>query len=201
MTIILTIGHSTRSFEEFTRILQAHSVTLVADIRTIPRSRHNPQFNVDTLPGALEASKIEYLHAKSLGGLRRPFKNSVNTAWKNDSFRGFADYMQSAEFSLSLDGLLEAARDDKVALMCAEAVPWKCHRSLVADALLIRGIQVRHIMSQTEVRAHTLTPWAKVDGARITYPSSQQFLIDGSKDSLGHGFDVGESADGDEEQG
>ncbi len=181
--------------------MQAHSVTLVADIRTIPRSRHNPQFNIDTLPGALEASKIEYMHAKGLGGLRRPFKNSVNTAWKNDSFRGFADYMQSAEFSLSLDGLLEVARDAQVVLMCAEAVPWRCHRSLVADALLVRGIQVRHIMSERQVRTHSLTPWAKVDGTKITYPASQLPLIDGSKVSLGHGFDVSESADGDEEKG
>ncbi len=180
--------------------MQAYSVTLVADIRTIPRSRHNPQFNINTLPGALEASKIEYLHAKGLGGLRRPFKDSVNTAWKNDSFRGFADYMQSAEFSSSLDSLLEVARNDQVALMCAEAVPWRCHRSLVADALLIRGIQVRHIMSQMEVRTHTLTPWAEVDGTRISYPSSQ-LTLDRSKVSLGHGFDVGESADGDEEKG
>ncbi len=180
--------------------MQAYSVTLVADIRTIPRSRHNPQFNIDTLPGALEASKIEYLHAEGLGGLRRPFKNSVNTAWKNDSFRGFADYMQSAEFSSSLDSLLEVARDDQVVLMCAEAVPWRCHRSLVSDALLVRGIQVRHIVSQAEVRSHTLTSWAKVDGARITYPSSQQSLIDGSKDSLGHGSDIGNPSDNNEEE-
>ncbi len=181
--------------------MQDHCVTLVADIRSIPRSRHNPQFNIDTLPGALEASKIEYLHANGLGGLRRPFKNSVNTAWKNDPFRGFADYMQSAEFSLSLDNLLEVARNDQVALMCAEAVPWRCHRSLVADALLVRGVQVRHILSQSEVRTHTLTPWVRVDGMRITYPSSQLSLIDRSGDSLGHGFDVGESADRDEEKG
>ncbi len=180
--------------------MQAHSVTLIADIRTVPRSRHNPQFNIDTLPGTLEASKIEYLHAEGLGGLRRPFKNSVNIAWQNDSFRGFADYMQSAEFSLSLEGLLEAARNDKVTLMCAEAVPWRCHRSLIADALLVRGIQVRHIMSQSEVRAHALTPWAKVDGSRITYPSPQQPLIDRSKDSLGHRSDIGNPPDNNEEE-
>ncbi len=180
--------------------MQVHSVTLVADIRTIPRSRYNPQFNIDTLPGALEVSRIEYLHAQGLGGLRRPFKNSVNTAWKNDSFRGFADYMQSAEFSLSLDGLLEVARDDLVALMCAEAVPWRCHRSLVADALLVRDIQVRHILSQTEVRTHTLTAWGKVDGTRITYPSSQLSLIEGAEDSLGHRSEIGNPSDNNKQE-
>ncbi len=179
--------------------MQAHSTTLVADIRTTPRSRHNPQFNIDTLPGTLEASKIEYLHAKGLGGLRRPFKNSVNAAWKNDSFRGFADYMQSAEFSSSLGSLLEVAQNDQVALMCAEAVPWKCHRSLVADALLVRSIQVSHILSQTEVRTHTLTPWAKVDGTRITYPSSQ-LTLDRPNDSLGHGSDIGNPSDNNEQE-
>lgn len=162
------------------RILKSHSVTLVADIRTLPRSRHNPQFNVDTLPGALEVSKIEYLHAKGLGGLRRPFKNSVNTAWKNDSFRGFADYTQSTEFSSSLNDLLEVAGKDQVALMCAEAVPWRCHRSLIGDALLVRGTLVRDILSETKVREHVLTPWARVEGLKITYPTPQLKLTEGS---------------------
>ncbi len=120
------------------------------------------------------------MHAKGLGGLRRPFKNSVNTAWKNDSFRGFADYMQSAEFSLSLGGLLEVARDDQVALMCAEAVLWRCHRSLIADALLVRGIIVRDILSETEERDHVLTPWARVEGLKITYPAQHLRLTEGS---------------------
>ena len=156
----------------------AHSITLVADIRTIPRSRHNPQFNQDTLPGALEVSKIEYLHVKGLGGLRRPFRDSVNTAWQNDSFRGFADYMQSAEFSLSLNDLLNVAENNQVVLMCAEALPWKCHRSLIADALLAQGIPVRHILSETVVKEHVVTPWAKVEGLKITYPAPQQKLTD-----------------------
>jgi uncharacterized protein (DUF488 family) len=160
--------------------LQANSVTLVADIRTIPRSRHNPQFNIDTFPGALEASRIEYLHAKGLGGLRRPFKDSVNTAWKNDSFRGFADYMESAEFSSSLNELLEVAKNDQVVLICAEAVPWRCHRSLIADALVVRGVLVRHILSETEVREHVLTPWARIEGLKITYPAPQLNLTEGS---------------------
>ncbi len=159
--------------------MHAHAVTLVADIRTIPRSRHNPQFNIDTLPGALEASKIEYLHAKGLGGLRRSFKNSVNTAWRNDSFRGFADYMQSVEFSSSLNDLLEVAGKDQVVLMCSEAVPWRCHRSLIGDALLVRGIPVRDILSETEVREHVLTPWARVVGLKITYPAPQLKLTEG----------------------
>jgi uncharacterized protein (DUF488 family) len=152
---------------------------LVADVRTIPRSRHNPQFNIETLPGSLEASRIEYLHAKGLGGLRRPFKDSVNTAWKNDSFRGFADYMQSAEFSSSLNDLLEVAGIDQVVLMCAEAVPWRCHRSLIGDALLVRGILVKDILNEKEVREHVLTPWARVEGLKITYPPNQLKLTKG----------------------
>lgn len=180
--------------------MHAYSVTLVADIRTIPRSRHNPQFNIDTLPGALEASKIEYLHADGLGGLRHPFKNSVNTAWKNDSFRGFADYMQSAEFSLSLDRLIEVAWNDQVALMCAEAVPWRCHRSLVSDALFVRGVRVKHILSETDAREHVLTPWAYVDGSRITYPSSQLPLTEEAAESLWHRAQVSDPSDSHKEE-
>ncbi len=140
------------------------------------------------------------MHTKGLGGLRRPFKDSVNTAWKNDSFRGFADYMQSAEFSLSLDGLLEVARSDQVVLMCAEAVPWRCHRNLISDALLVREIHVKHILSESNVREHVLTPWAHVDGLRITYPSSQDSLTESAAESLRHRADVSKPSDTDKEE-
>lgn len=165
--LVLTIGHSTRPLEEFINLLRASSVTLVADVRSIPRSRHNPQFNKESLPGALEVVKIEYRHLKGLGGLHHPIANSVNTGWKNASFRGFADYMQTAEFQTSLDELLILSEGDQVALMCAEIVPWRCHRSLIADALLIRRIEVRHILSGTEARSHILTPWAQANGTGI----------------------------------
>ncbi len=168
--VIMTIGHSTRTFEALSELVQIHGVTHVVDVRTIPRSRRNPQFNRETLPDALQAVGIGYEHMAGLGGLRHPKADSPNTGWRNDSFRGFADYMQTPEFVASLEELIMTAKGKQVALMCAEAVPWRCHRSLIADALLVRGIQVEHIMSKTRRQAHELTPWAKVDGLSITYP-------------------------------
>ena len=167
---ILTIGHSTRSIEEFIDLLQAHGVTLVVDVRTVPRSRRNPQFNRDALPQSLSAVEIGYRHMAGLGGLRRPAPDSPNTGWRNDSFRGYADYMQTPEFEEQLRALLELAPQERLALMCAEAVPWRCHRSLIADALVVRGWSVEHILSATRRQPHTLTPWARVDGTRIAYP-------------------------------
>ncbi len=168
--VVLTIGHSTHALEDFINLLHAHGVSLVVDIRTIPRSRHNPHFNRETLPESLEAAGIGYRHMPGLGGLRHARRDSLNTAWRNASFRGFADYMQTPEFEESLAKLIETAKEIRLALMCAEAVPWRCHRSLIADALLGRGITVEHIISKTGRQAHTLTPWAKVEGRRITYP-------------------------------
>lgn len=168
--VILTIGHSTHTLEDFIRLLQAHAVSLVVDIRTVPRSRHNPQFNQETLPGSLQAADIGYLHMPGLGGLRHARHDSLNMAWRSASFRGFADYMQTTEFEESLAKLIDTARRKRLALMCAEAVPWRCHRSLIADALLARGITVEHIMSPTHRQGHTLTPWAKIEGMCITYP-------------------------------
>ncbi|HVM50033.1 MAG TPA: DUF488 domain-containing protein [Candidatus Acidoferrum sp.] len=167
---MLTIGHSTRAIEEFIRLLQAHQVTCLADVRTIPRSRHNPQFNKDALAASLGEAGIRYVHLPALGGLRHASKTSPNTGWRNTSFRGFADYMQTPEFAAGLDELLQLAGREQVVLMCAEAVPWRCHRSLIADALLARGIQAEHIMSQTTRQPHKLTPFAKVQGPRVTYP-------------------------------
>jgi len=170
MLPIYTIGHSTRSASEFVAILNAYEIKLLADIRTIPRSRRNPQFESDVLRASLAENHIEYVHLRSLGGLRRPLKDSVNTAWRNDSFRGYADYMQTEEFARAIDNLLERASSGKTAIMCAEAVPWRCHRSLVADALLARGIEVIEIMSAASSRVHKLTEWARVNGTAVTYP-------------------------------
>lgn len=169
-TVVFTIGHSTRTISEFIEIIKAYGIKKVVDIRTIPKSRYNPQFNEDTLRESLKETKIAYLHMKGIGGLRHALKDSPNMGWRNASFRGFADYMQTGEFEQSIEKLIEAAEKVATVIMCAEAVPWRCHRSLVGDALLIRGVQVRHIMSAGSSRDHTLTPWAKVKGAKITYP-------------------------------
>lgn len=168
---MLTIGHSTRPLEEFIRLLQAHAVTRVVDVRTVPRSRHNPQFNRDTLPAALKAAGIGYTHMAELGGLRHTTLDSPNTGWRNASFRGYADYMQTPEFGNALDELIQLAKQDRIAVMCAEAVPWRCHRSLIADALLVRGIQTEDILSATHRQVHTLTSFARVKGAHILYPA------------------------------
>ncbi len=168
--VVLTIGHSTRTLDAFISLLQAHSVTMVVDIRTVPRSRHNPQFNNETLPGNLRTAGMGYTHMAGLGGLRHARKDSPNMGWHNSSFRGFADYMQTEEFEKNLQELIHLAESEQIALMCAEALPWRCHRSLIADALLIRDIRVEHIMSLNRCSPHTLTPFAWVNGLGITYP-------------------------------
>jgi uncharacterized protein (DUF488 family) len=169
--IVLTIGHSTRTLEEFIGLLQAHSATRVVDVRTVPRSRHNPQFNKDSLPGSLKKAGLGYIHMPGLGGLRHAKRDSLNVGWRNASFRGYADYMQTPEFEQSLEELIRLANHDRIALMCAEAVPWRCHRSLIADALLVHGIRAEDIMSPTRCQVHTLTPFAKIRGTTITYPA------------------------------
>lgn len=169
-TAVLTVGHSTRSLAEFTVLLTSHSVSRLVDVRTVPRSRHNPQFNRDTLSAGLEAVAIGYEHAPGLGGFRPTHPGSVNMGWRNASFRGFADYMQTPEFAENLDRLVERANVQRIALMCAEAVPWRCHRSLIADALVVHGVGAWEIISATRLQLHKLTPFAKVDGATITYP-------------------------------
>ncbi len=169
--LLFTVGHSNQSLEDFIHLLQAHGVQMVVDVRILPRSRRNPQFNRETLPASLGAVGIGYRHIPGLGGLRHPKHDSVNRAWRNASFRGYADYMQTPEFEASLEELIDLARQQRVALMCAEAVPWRCHRSLIADALLVRGFRVEDIMSPTRRQPHRLTPFARVEGTRITYPS------------------------------
>lgn len=167
---ILTIGHSTRTVSEFIAMLKTYHVTLIVDVRRVPRSRHNQQFNKETLPTTLKTENIGYVHMPEIGGLRRPKPDSVNIAWRNKSFRGYADYMQTKEFSEQLLNLMALARKDCVAIMCAEAVPWRCHRSLIADALVVRNVRVEHIIGKDSCLSHKLSEWAHVEGTNITYP-------------------------------
>ena len=181
--VVLTIGHSTRTLEEFIGLLRAHEATWVADVRTVPRSRHNPQFNEASLPGSLKNAGLGYVHIPGLGGLRHAKRDSLNTGWRNSSFRGYADYMQTPEFERSLDELVRLANRERVALMCAEAVPWRCHRSLIADALLVRGIRSEDIMGPDRRQVHTLTPFAHVQGTTITYPADASWITSEEKNA------------------
>jgi uncharacterized protein (DUF488 family) len=173
---IFAIGHSTRSLEAFVNLLQTYNIGSLVDVRTIPRSRHNPQFNYETLDGALRQHGINYLQMKSLGGLRHVRADSPNTGWGNASFQGYADYMQTPEFATAIQQLINIAHDTATAIMCAEALPWRCHRFLIADALTVRGIAVRHILSPTSTKVHTLNPMARIEGTRITYPGQLTLL-------------------------
>jgi uncharacterized protein (DUF488 family) len=165
---VLTVGHSTRTIEEFIALLQSHGVEVLVDVRTVPKSRKNPQFAGDALAASITAAGIEYRWMRALGGLRHPRKDSVNTAWRNDSFRGYADYMQTPEFEAALAELL--AVPGRAVIMCAEAVPWRCHRCLIADALTARGVEVWHLMGVGKKNPHRMTPFARIEGARVTYP-------------------------------
>jgi uncharacterized protein (DUF488 family) len=174
---VFTVGHSTLPIESFIALLKTYGIESLADIRTVPRSRHNPQFNSDALEPALRAENIEYVSLQALGGLRHARKDSPNAGWRNNSFRGYADYMQTQEFRDGLERLINISRQKRVAIMCAEAVPWRCHRSLVADALGVRGVPAVEILSQANYRMHSLTPFARVDGVRISYPPEQATLL------------------------
>jgi len=171
--VIFTIGHSTHLIDVFIRMLTAFEIEKVIDVRTIPGSRHNPQFNEVTLRSELYKHAIEYVRLEGLGGLRHTTKASINTAWKNASFRGYADYMQTSEFTLALEELIDLAKEKRVAILCAEAVPWRCHRSLIGDALLIRNIKVEDIFDERTSKPHILTAWAKVEANKISYPGPQ----------------------------
>ncbi len=168
--IVYTVGHSTRPIEEFVALLGTYGITRVVDVRTVPKSRHNPQFARDALEASLPAAGIDYVHLAALGGLRHSRKDSPNTGWRNASFRGYADYMQTAEFADGIDRLRALAAERTTAVMCAEAVPWRCHRSMIGDALLVRGDQVYDVYSPTSVKPETLTSFAVVDGTAISYP-------------------------------
>ena len=172
MIPVFTVGHSTRSIEDFLALLTAHEIKLLVDVRTVPRSRHNPQFNRETLSTKLRGARIGYVHLRMLGGLRHARRDSPNVGWRNASFRGFADYMQTPEFEKALQRLIKLAKQKKTAIMCAEAVPWRCHRSLIADALTVRGIRAAHIISGKRVKIHAVTSFGSVRGVRIIYPEA-----------------------------
>ena len=170
--LIFALGHSTRPIEKFVEMLAAHGIDTLVDIRTVPRSRHNPQFGEESLRETLGTVGIRYIQMKGLGGLRRPVKGATtNAAWRNDSFRGFADYMQTEPFEAALEKLVELASGARVTIMCAEGNPFRCHRSLVADALEARGVRVVHISGTGEGRRHTMTSFAHLVGTRVTYPT------------------------------
>ncbi|HEY1425301.1 MAG TPA: DUF488 domain-containing protein [Caulobacteraceae bacterium] len=169
---VFTVGHSTRPIAEFTALLADYGIEQIADVRTVPRSRRNPQFNAEALGTSLREAGIAYAALKALGGLRHAQKDSPNAGWRNESFRGYADYMQTEAFEAGLAELIVLSRESRTAIMCAEAVPWRCHRSLVADALLVRGVPAVEILSETSWRLHELTPFAQVDGTEITYPAA-----------------------------
>jgi uncharacterized protein (DUF488 family) len=169
---VLTIGHSTHAIDEFIAMLQAHEVRCVVDVRTIPRSRRHPQFEQNALRAALAGAGIGYAHLPGLGGLRHPRRDSPNAGWRNESFRGFADYMQTAEYEAALQQLVVLAARQRLAVMCAEALPWRCHRSLIADSLTARGIRVEHITGRTRRQLHAMTAFARVEQGRITYPGN-----------------------------
>ncbi len=171
--LVFTVGHSTRPIEEFLSLLRSHDVATLVDVRTVPRSRRNPQFNSETLAASLSEVGIEYVHESGLGGFRRASADSPNKAWRNASFRGYADYMQGSDFREHLARLMQRAREQRIALMCAEAVPWRCHRSLIADALLVHGFRVEEISGVKRSQPHALTPFARVEGTRITYPAQE----------------------------
>ena len=174
---IFSLGHSTLPIERFIELLQTYGIQRLVDIRTIPRSRYNPQFNETALTECLTARNLEYVHIRELGGLRHARRDSPNAGWRNGSFRGYADYMQTAGFQTAVEKLIRMSHERRVAIMCAEAVPWRCHRSLVADALNVRGVPVVEILPDSSYRMHKLTPFAQVEGVRITYPPEQPELL------------------------
>ena len=178
----MTIGHSTRAVKDFIRLLKAHRVMRLVDVRTVPRSRHNPQFDRRQLSPALHSARLHYRYMPGLGGFRRARPDSLNTGWRNAGFRGYADYMQTPEFEAAVGRAIDLARSKPTAFMCAEALPWRCHRSLLADALVVRGIEVREIIGSSPPDEHVLTAFARVEGTHVTYPGKnggQMSLIDG----------------------
>lgn len=181
--LVCTIGHSTHPIAEFISLLRANEVRHVLDVRTVPRSRKNPQFNQETLPAVLHEAGIRYTHLPGLGGLRHAQKDSINRAWRNLSFRGYADYMQTVEFAENAQRVMELAESERCVLMCAEAVPWRCHRSLIGDALLVRGARVEDIISGRGRTPHKMTPWAQADDLRVFYPLQETAVENDPNDS------------------
>ncbi|MGH7233102.1 MAG: DUF488 family protein [Nitrospiraceae bacterium] len=169
--VLWTIGHSTRPIEEFLRLLKSHKIELLIDVRTIPYSRRNPQFHTSALTASLKEAGIDYHHLPALGGRRKSRADSPNLGWRNAGFRGYADYMQTESFWKGLEKLMEIGTQIRTAIMCAEAVPWRCHRALIADALVSRGWDVRHILTPTKADSHSVTSFAKIEHGRILYPA------------------------------
>jgi uncharacterized protein (DUF488 family) len=180
-----TIGHSTRSLAELVALLREHHVTRLVDVRRLPHSKRHPQFDAAALARDLPAAGIDYRHFPSLGGFRRPREDSVNTAWRTPAFRGYADYMLTTEFAAHLEALRTESTTAPTAIMCAEALPARCHRSLLADALLVRGVAVRHILGPARAAAHTLTPEARVIDGRLSYPGEPELFGGGRARPLG----------------
>ena len=169
--ILWTIGHSTRGLDELVDVLRHYGIEMVVDVRTVPRSRKNPQFNKEDLGPALQQVGIEYVHVRELGGLRKAREDSTNMAWRDDGFRGFADYMQTPGFEEGIERLVGLAESKRTAIMCAEILPWQCHRSLIADALIVRGFEVVEIFDAQKSQPHKLTPFAIVEDGKVTYPA------------------------------
>ena len=176
---VFTVGHSTRSLDELVALLREHDIRLLADVRTSPGSRRLPHFSKAALTGLLQERGVAYAHLPELGGFRRPRPESPNQGWRNLSFRGYADYMASEPWRAGLERLLALAAEQNVAAMCAEAVPWRCHRSLIADGLLVRGVPVLHLLGPGQSQPHELTPFARVTGDRIIYPAPDRLPLDG----------------------
>jgi uncharacterized protein (DUF488 family) len=174
---VWTIGHSTRTLEELVDLLRTHGIDTLVDVRTVPRSRRHPHFTKDALAVSLPQAAIAYAHMPGLGGLRKAQPDSLNTGWRTDAFRSYADYMQTEEFARHLDALTALAKTSQLTVMCAEAEPWRCHRNLLADALVVRGVEVRHIVGHGAVASHILTPWAQRAGVHLTYPPAQRELF------------------------
>jgi len=169
---VYSMGFSNRTWDDTITILRNFEIRRLVDIRTLPGSKHTPQFNQEHLQQALPEVAIEYIHMKSLGGLRKPVKNSsANAAWRNDSFRAYADYMQTPEFESALAQLIQLFTEKTTAYACTEAVFWRCHRQLVSDALTVRGYSVGHIFSADKVEKHKPTQFLRAEGTRVTYPS------------------------------
>ncbi|MBI2818287.1 MAG: DUF488 domain-containing protein [Acidobacteria bacterium] len=175
---LFTVGHSTREWAEFVELLRTSNVERLVDVRTIPRSRHNPQFNRESMGPKLRRAGIGYVYLRNLGGLRKPRPDSINAGWRNASFRGYADYMQTPDFETALQRLIKLADEKRCAFMCAEAVPWRCHRSLIADALVARGFRVEHIVGSARRQLHSLTPFARVNAASVTYPAASDAQLE-----------------------
>lgn len=175
---IYTIGHSNRSINEFIQLLNIFNIKKLVDVRSIPKSKHNPQFNQDELKKSLRENKIKYKYIDGLGGFRPVANNEINAGWINKSFKSYADYMQTVDFKKNLDKLIEIAKKEQIVIMCAEILHWRCHRSLIGDALTIRGIQVEDIISEKSPNIHKIKPWAKVEGFNITYPAQEKISHD-----------------------